>query len=87
MQYIVSRKFKKSFDKLPLKIKQQFLERRRLFEGEPHHPQLRNHTLTGKYTGCRSFNITGDVRTVFEQLDVNLVHLIAIGTHSQLYGK
>ena len=86
MRYLVSRKFKKSFDKLPKVVKQQFSERRKLFESEPYHPLLHNHSLTGKYSDCRSFNVKGDFRTVFEQLDSETVHLIDIGTHNQLYG-
>lgn len=86
MRYFLSKKFKKSFAKLPQTVKRQFIERRLLFEGEPYHPLLHNHALEGKYADCRSFNVNGDIRTIFLFLDPETVHLIDIGTHSQLYG-
>lgn len=78
MNYIVSRKFKKSFDKLPKTVKEQFIE-------SPSHPILHNHYLSGKYSDCKSFNVNGDVRVVFSYINKNTIHLIDIGTHSQLY--
>lgn len=86
MCYIVSKKFKKSFDSVPPSAKRQFIERRQLFEAEPYHPLLHNHALIGKYTDYRSFNVNGDVRTIFSFINSETVHLIDIGTHSQLYG-
>ncbi|MEK7161171.1 MAG: type II toxin-antitoxin system mRNA interferase toxin, RelE/StbE family [Patescibacteria group bacterium] len=86
MRYLVSKKFEKSFDKLPQTTKKQFVERRKLFESEPYHSLLHNHALTGRHSDCRSFNVNGDVRTIFSFIDPEIVHLIDIGTHSQLYG-
>lgn len=86
MRYVVSKKFKKSFDRLPKPVKKQFTKRRKLFESNPFHPLLHNHQLIGKHDDCRSFNVNGDVRVIFSQLDAETVHLIDIGTHSQLYG-
>lgn len=85
MNYIVSKKFKKSFDKLSKDVKKQFIERRNLFETDPLHPLLHNHSLVGTYLDCKSFNVNGDVRIIFAQIDSNTIHLIDIGTHSQLY--
>ncbi|OGE73595.1 MAG: hypothetical protein A3I07_01030 [Candidatus Doudnabacteria bacterium RIFCSPLOWO2_02_FULL_42_9] len=85
MQYVVSKRFKKHFDKLNSSVKKQFINRRKLFEAEPHHPILHNHVLTGDYKNCRSINVTGDVRVIFSYLDDETIHLIDIGTHSQLY--
>lgn len=85
MHYVASKKFKKSFDKLPETVKKQFIERRKLFEADPFHPLLHNHSLVGRYSDCKSFNVNGDVRTIFAYIDSNTVHLIDIGTHSQLY--
>ncbi|MBI2330404.1 type II toxin-antitoxin system mRNA interferase toxin, RelE/StbE family [Candidatus Daviesbacteria bacterium] len=48
------------------------------------HPQLNNHSLTGKYKGNRSINITGDWRAIYsEEKDSVIFELL--GTHSQLY--
>lgn len=48
--------------------------------------QLNNHTLTGKYLGYRSMDVTGDWRIIFEEIDDETIKLVNIGTHSQLYG-
>lgn len=86
MRYLVSKRFKKNFDKLPPTVKRQFIERRKLFEAEPYHPLLHNHALGGKYSDCRSFNVNGDFRAIFQQMGAETVNLIDIGTHPQLYG-
>ncbi len=85
MRYLASKKFKKSFDRLPKSVRLQFINRRKLFESEPYHPLLHNHSLTGRFADCRSFNVNGDVRIIFAYIDEGTVHLIDIGTHSQLY--
>jgi addiction module RelE/StbE family toxin len=59
--------FEKQLQKAPLKIKQGFLGRRQLFEENPHHPQLRNHALRGRYDGYRSINITGDWQAIYSE--------------------
>ena len=46
---------------------------------------LNNHSLTGKYTGCKSINITGDWRAIFEEINDNIIYFVELGTHSQLY--
>jgi addiction module RelE/StbE family toxin len=86
MRYVVSKKFKRSFDRLSKATKRQFIERRKLFEAEPYHPLLHNHALAGAHSDCRSLNVNGDVRVIFAYCDPDTVHLIDIGTHSQLYG-
>lgn len=42
-------------------------ERILLFAKNPFHEILRNHSLSGEYNGCRSINITGDYRIIFEE--------------------
>jgi len=86
MRYIVSKKFKKSFNRLSKSVKYQFIARRKLFEADSSNPLLHNHALLGKFSDCRSFNVNGDVRAIFVLIDSETVHLIGIGTHSQLYG-
>lgn len=85
MRYFVSKKFKRNFGRLPPAVKKQFITRRKLFEIDPFNPLLHNHSLTGKFSDCRSFNVNGDVRAVFSFIDAQTVHLIDIGTHSRLY--
>lgn len=86
MRIKFSRKFSKQYDKAPQNIQRSFKARLELFEGNKYHPLLNNHALTGKLKACRSINITGDWRAVFEELDNgDVVFFIMIGTHGQLY--
>lgn len=79
-----SKTFDKQLKKAPLSIKISFRQRLELFITNPFHPQLNNHSLTGKYKSYRSINITGDWRAIYsENSDVIIFELL--GTHSQLY--
>ena len=84
-----SKKFLKQLKKCPLEIKIAFRKRFELFLNEPFHPQLNNHVLSGKYSGYRSINVTGDWRAIFSQHEENDDGIVTIfeviGTHSQLY--
>ncbi len=81
-----SRKFVKTFQKTPTKIQLAFEQRINIFRSNPTDPLLNNHPLKGKYSGCRSINITGDWRVIFREFNnYGLVSLETIGTHSQLY--
>ena len=66
MRFEYSRKFEKEYQKAPPFIKVAFKERLSLFANNPFEPILHNHSLTGEYSGCRSINITGDWRAIFE---------------------
>jgi len=81
-----SRKFLKSYKKVPKKIKNTFKNRLELFIKEPLSPVLNNHSLKGKFKNRRSINITGDWRAIYysEKTDRKIV-FEEIGTHSQLY--
>jgi addiction module RelE/StbE family toxin len=85
MQYFPSRRFDKQFHKLSQKIKNQTIERIQLFIENPFSPILNNHTLGGKYLGCQSINVTGDIRIIYEIVGDNLAHFLEIGSHSELY--
>lgn len=80
-----SRTFKKMFKKLPVGLQDKFEERLFLFIQDTHHPLLHNHSLDGEWIGCRSINITGDFRAVFEEIAREHCEFVAIGTHSELY--
>lgn len=60
--------------------------RYKVFIVDEFNPILRNHSLAGKYAGCRSINISGDWRVAFREYeDENLIVFVALGIHSQLY--
>ena len=78
--------FKRQYKKLPVKIQQRVQDRFAQFVLDEFDPTLNNHKLSGELSSCRSINITGDYRVVYEKIDADLVCLIAIGTHAELYG-
>ncbi len=80
------RTFLKEYGKLPRKIQARFKERLDVFRKTPFDESLGNHTLAGKWAGCRSINVTGDYRAIFEETKENTFRFMAIGTHSKLYG-
>lgn len=79
-----SRRFGKQFKKASLEIKKAFRHRLDLFTEDPFNPLLNNHSLSGRFIGQRSINITGDWRAIYI-VEQNTVIFIALGTHSQLY--
>ncbi len=85
MIILFKRNFKKRFQSLSKPIQEKFYTRLELFEKNPFHLSLNNHSLHGEYTNCRSINITGDYRAVYEAINNETVEFITIGTHSELY--
>ena len=79
--------FKKRFNTLPQKIQAQVNIRLDIFVVNQFDPLLNNHLLHGEYEGCRSINITGDMRLVYKKMDVDKYLLVIVGTHHQLFGK
>jgi addiction module RelE/StbE family toxin len=77
--------FDKQYAKLNLKVKAGFKIRVTLFKANPFDVTLRNHALKGKYLGCRSIDITGDVRALYTIQGDTVIIFGFIGTHSQLY--
>lgn len=85
MQYLSSRKFDKKFSKFPEKIKNQCIDKIKIFIQNPYHPALNNHALHGKYLGYRSINISGDLRAVYKMQAENVALFIDIDSHANLY--
>ena len=85
MSFGYSRSFQKQYKKLPRRVQQRFAQRLTLFAADRSHPQLRMHKLVGKYKGCASINITGDIRAVFQLQSDGMILFVAIGSHSELY--
>ncbi len=77
--------FKKSYKRLPEKLKIQANERIALFLEDPYNSLLNNHLLSGKYKGFRSINITGNYRAIYQLETQDLVYFVEIDTHSNLY--
>jgi len=79
-----SRGFKKEYKKLPRKLRDQFNERIELFKENPFSPLLNNHAIHYPHSGCRSINITGDIRALYEAHGETAL-FVRIGSHSELY--
>jgi len=84
MKTLFYKKFKKQYKKLRA-IQKKVDERLVLFAKDPFDPILNNHGLAGKYEGCRSINITGNYRAIYELVNDNTAYFIALGTHPTLY--
>lgn len=84
-----SKKFSKQYEKAGQKVRLAFDTRLKLFFENPFSPQLHSHPLTGKLSGYRSINITGDWRAVYSEYKNNkretVIVFEVLGTHSQLY--
>ncbi|MBI4023306.1 type II toxin-antitoxin system mRNA interferase toxin, RelE/StbE family [Candidatus Berkelbacteria bacterium] len=78
-------RFDKQAAKLPKSVRRQLRERLRLFRTHPTDARLNRHRLKGKYLGCLSINVTGDVRAVYQILNREEVRFTHVGSHSQLY--
>lgn len=88
MRISYSRQFSKQLKKAPLNIKIAFRKRLALFIKNQFHPLLNNHALTGRLSGYRSINTTGDWRAIYSERKMGKEKIIifeAMGTHSQLY--
>jgi mRNA interferase YafQ len=86
MKFLSSREFKKSYRKLRRAEQERFKERIKIFGADPFDPMLRNHALVGKYEGCRSIAVGGDMRVVYRVTELgDVILLLDIGTHSKLY--
>lgn len=86
MRVILHQRVKKRYKKLRASEQRRFKERRNLFLDNPFHPLLNNHALYDPYDGCRSINITGDLRVIYKNIDAGTFYFIALGTHPELYG-
>lgn len=86
MKIIFHRKFKKQLEKLPTELQEKVRTTIFKFSQNPLDKNLRNHSLSGKYKGCRAVSVTGDVRIIFiEEGGYLIVAMIRVGTHNQVY--
>jgi addiction module RelE/StbE family toxin len=85
MRILFHKDFRKCYKKLRQGEQQKTDNRIQLFEMNRFHLLLNNHALHDQYDGCRSINVTGDIRAVYEEIGSDTVHFIALGTHSELY--
>ncbi|MBT3282787.1 type II toxin-antitoxin system mRNA interferase toxin, RelE/StbE family [bacterium] len=85
MEIVTTKKFDKQFRRQSVKIKKEFEKRIALFLSNINNPILNIHKLSGKLKDQWSFNVSGDIRVVYDISYDNIVILVAIGSHSELY--
>lgn len=79
------RHFKKDYRRLPQKIRKQFAVRLEAFLKNPSNPLLNDHPLSGDLFGKRAFSVTGNVRVIYRYLTKDMILLLRVGTHNQVY--
>ena len=84
-----STRFNRDLAAAPREIKAAFRDALQLFRDDPHHSALRNHALTGSFSGYYSIDVTEDWRALFTETvsdkDVRVIFRL-LGNHKQLYG-
>lgn len=75
--------FKQRISPYP-KIHRRFDTRLIIFSENSEDPLLRDHKLTGKLKGYRSFSVTGDIRVIYF-IHKYVAYFVDIGTHNQVY--
>ena len=86
MRIVYKKRFVKTLNKCSQKVKDQVLEKIKLFHNDPNDRILNNHCLSGKLNNFRSININGDLRAIFVYYSKeDLAVFYFLGTHSELY--
>ncbi|PIS08011.1 hypothetical protein COT78_00475 [Candidatus Berkelbacteria bacterium CG10_big_fil_rev_8_21_14_0_10_43_13] len=85
MNVVTLKSFDKALDRLNAKIKKTAIKRLMIFSEDPYQIRLNNHSLSGKWSGRRSINVSGDFRAIYQEVSEDEAVFVAIGTHSQLY--
>lgn len=65
-------------------MQEQFYERLNLFLQDKFDKTLNNHSVGKAFPNCRSINVSGDYRAIFQEQEDAAI-FITVGTHSDLY--
>jgi len=86
-----SRFFKKDEKKLKLtdtQFQKYILYLSILIIGQPLPKESQDHSLSGEWKDCREFHIGGDLVVIYRiDEENNILQLIRVGSHSQLFKK
>lgn len=77
----VASRFKRSFKKIPLQIREDFKNKIEIFKKHPFDRSLRTHKLHGNLSTAYAFYLRNAYRVLFEFENSNNVLLINIGSH------
>jgi len=76
-----SSRFRKSFKKLPRRVRDKTKEKEKIFRTNPFDKHLDTHKLHGKYKEYWAFTITDQYRIMFIFTESNVIDFVDIGTH------
>jgi addiction module RelE/StbE family toxin len=86
MNIVTTKKFDKKIQKQTKKIQLEFKKRIKLLYINTNDPVLNTHKLSGgNLKGLWSFNLSGDIRIIFDKSQKNVIILVDVGSHSDLY--
>lgn len=75
------KKIKRKDKNLYSRIQKQLL----LFARDPKHRSLHTHKLSGKLNNQWSFSVTNNIRVIYIRRREDLLYIINLGTHDQVY--
>ncbi len=84
MNILFHKRFLKQQERLSRALQVKLSERIELFAHDAFSQKLNNHELHHPYEGCRSINISGDVRAIYK-IENGTCTFLYVSTHSQLY--
>ncbi len=58
-----------------------------LIDEAPIPPELQPHMLHGNYKGCMECHIENDFLLIWVDPDSDIIELVRLGSHSELFGK
>jgi mRNA-degrading endonuclease YafQ of YafQ-DinJ toxin-antitoxin module len=73
--------FIREYNKLPLELQEEVLEKIELFKNPANHKQLKVHKLHGVFANCYSFSVNYKYRIVFSRDSKTVCSFLAIGDH------
>jgi mRNA-degrading endonuclease YafQ of YafQ-DinJ toxin-antitoxin module len=78
--------FVKQYSRQSIKVKNKFIIKKDILILDQNHTLLNKHRLSGKWLNHFSINITSDIRAIY-RIENDFAVFVAIGSHSELYGK
>ena len=81
-----STRFKRSYKKMPAKIKKDFSEKIITFQENPFEPSLKTHKLKGGLSDYYSFYLKDGYRVLVDFVEKDSILLVNIGSHDD-YSK
>lgn len=86
MEIKYTKKFYKSYLKLPAFLQLKTISTIEKFINNPFDPSLKNHKLSGAISDKSAISVTRNFRIVFEKIDTyKEVIILDVGTHDQVY--